>query len=93
LASEGCWLKFLLSDNFIEHNVSEYCEYLHVFCTYLQSVMVLAYTVECLLKTGLRTSCLYLKSKTILNLDSVKVEQKNITVDKKHYVDSRFTLK
>jgi hypothetical protein len=48
LASEGCWLKFLLSDSLTELNVSEYCEYLLVFCTSLQSVMVLAYTVECL---------------------------------------------
>jgi len=47
-------LYFLLPDSLIELNVSEYCEYLLIFCTSLQSVMVLAYTVEPLLKTCLR---------------------------------------
>jgi hypothetical protein len=50
-ASEGCFLNFLLPDNLIELDISEY---LHVFCTYVKSVMLLAYTAEPLLKTGLR---------------------------------------
>jgi len=54
LASEGCLLNFLLPYSLIELNVSEYCEYLLVFCTSVQPVMVLAYTAEPLLKTGLR---------------------------------------
>ena len=35
-------------------------------------------------------SCLYLKSKNNLNGGFFKVEQKIITVDKKHYIDSKF---
>lgn len=54
LASEGCLLNFLLTDSLIEFNVREYCEYLLLFCTSVQSVVVLAYTAEPLLKTGLR---------------------------------------
>ena len=54
LASEGCLLNFLWPDISIGLNVSEYCEYLLVFCIFLQSVMVLAYTVEPLFKVSLR---------------------------------------
>lgn len=54
VASVGCSLNFLLPDSLIELNVNEYFEYLLVFCTSVQSVMVLAYTVEPSLKTCFR---------------------------------------
>jgi hypothetical protein len=45
---------FLWPHNLIWHNASMCCEYLLVSCTFVQSIMVLAYTVEPLCKIHLR---------------------------------------